>query len=181
MQISIYWFVLGHEQRAEKGVIMQTIVATPVIVQTWPILLTSEMAAIYLSVTIDHFEIVSQNLQLQAVDAGDGVMRWDRRDLDTRLALLPKVAATTIFSGAIRKGESRSIDQLAQAVAEKLGYSKPSKLPSLVSIREASERLGIGRTTIYRLISMGDLQPTRIGRRTLIPVVQIERVLADGI
>jgi excisionase family DNA binding protein len=167
--------------RESNGKAMQALASGPVIVQTWPLLLTSEMAAMYLSVTIDHFEMISQNLHLQAVDVGDGVLRWDRRDLDERLALLPKVAATTIFSMTAQKGESRSIDQLAQAVAEKLGFSKPSRLPSLVSIRAASERLGIGRTTIYKLISRGDLQPTRIGRRTLIPVAQIERVLAGEI
>lgn len=169
------------KNRESDGKSMQTIALGPVIVQTWPILLTSEMAAMYLSITIVHFEVVSQNLQLQAVDVGDGVLRWDRRDLDKQLALFPKVAATTNSSATKQKDEARSIDQLAQAVLEKLVYYKTSKSPSLVSIDEASERLGIGRTTIYRLISMGVLQPTRIGRRTLIPVVQLERVLADGI
>lgn len=160
---------------------MYTITSRPVVVQNWPVLLTSEMAAMYLSVTADHFAIVIQKLQLQAIDVGDGTFRWDRRDLDERLVLLPKVSQAVISNASVQQAESRSIDQLARAVAEKLGHSRPSNPPSLVSIREASERLGIGRTTIYRLISMGDLQPTRIGRRTLIPIEQINRVLAEGI
>jgi excisionase family DNA binding protein len=38
----------------------------------------------------------------------------------------------------------------------------------LVTIDEAAEALGIGRTTIYQLIRDSDLVPAKIGRRSLV-------------
>ena len=41
--------------------------------------------------------------------------------------------------------------------------------PELLSIDEASRRLGIGRTAAYDAIGRGDLRSVKIGRRRLIP------------
>lgn len=160
---------------------MQTIASGPVVVQTWPVLLTSEMASMYLSVDANRFMYLCDKLSLDAVDLGDGLLRWDRRELDKRLVLLPRVTARGSSRTFTDQLKPPSVDQLAKAVADKLGRSEPPRLPALVSIREASERLGIGRSTIYRLISLGDIVPKRIGRRTLIPVIQIDRILAEGL
>lgn len=160
---------------------MQTIASGPIVVQTWPVLLTREMASMYLSVDADRFTHLCHKLHLDAIDVGDGLLRWDRRELDKRLVLLPRVTAQGTTRSSADQLKPPSVDQLAQAVADKLGRSESPRLPALVSIREASERLGIGRSTIYRLIGVGDLVPKRIGRRTLIPAAQIERILADGL
>lgn len=159
---------------------MLTIAPGPLVVQSWPVLLTREMAAMYLSVDADRFTHLCQMLHLDAIDIGDEQLRWDRRELDKRLVLLPRVKAHESFQRTPGKADAVSVEQLAQAVAAKLGRSDSPHLPALLSIREASERLGIGRSTIYRLIALGDLVPKRIGRRTLIPVAQIEHILSEG-
>lgn len=46
-----------------------------------------------------------------------------------------------------------------------------------VSINNASKALGIGRTKIYELINDGTLAAVKIGRRTLITVASIRRLI----
>ena len=41
--------------------------------------------------------------------------------------------------------------------------------PLLVTVDEAAELLGIGRTKTYRLIAAGQLRTVQIGRRRLVP------------
>jgi excisionase family DNA binding protein len=48
----------------------------------------------------------------------------------------------------------------------------------LFSIREAQFALGVGRTLIYELISLGQLETVRIGRRRLVSAQAIESLLA---
>jgi excisionase family DNA binding protein len=40
--------------------------------------------------------------------------------------------------------------------------------PLLVSVKDASRMLGIGRSSMWKLISRGEIETRRIGRRTLI-------------
>jgi len=42
-----------------------------------------------------------------------------------------------------------------------------------VTITEASEMLGLGRSTIYRLINSGELKPRKVGKRTLFLVSEL--------
>lgn len=44
----------------------------------------------------------------------------------------------------------------------------------LVSIEVAAQLLGIGRTTVYDLVNRGELRFTKIGRRTLLAVEDID-------
>ena len=46
-----------------------------------------------------------------------------------------------------------------------------------VTINEASEMLGLGRSTIYRLINSGDLKPRKVGKRTLFLVSELEEFI----
>lgn len=50
----------------------------------------------------------------------------------------------------------------------------PSPQVRLVSIETATQLLGIGRTTVYDLINRGELRSTKIGRRTLLAVEDID-------
>jgi excisionase family DNA binding protein len=50
--------------------------------------------------------------------------------------------------------------------------------PDLVDATNAARRLGIGRTSLYELLSTGELGSVRIGRRRLIPSTEIERFIA---
>mgnify|MGYP001588808298 FL=1 len=42
---------------------------------------------------------------------------------------------------------------------------------------KAAKIIGVGRTTIYALIKSGQIRPVKIGRRTIIPVSQLEALL----
>lgn len=53
-------------------------------------------------------------------------------------------------------------------VIEKVGYS----------IEEAAQSLGVGRTTVYDLMSSGELESVKVGRRRIIPVDAIGAFLA---
>jgi len=48
----------------------------------------------------------------------------------------------------------------------------------LCSIPQACEALAISRATLYELISAGKIATVHIGRRSLIPAVELERYAA---
>lgn len=50
--------------------------------------------------------------------------------------------------------------------------------PVAVSPAQAASLLSIGRTNLYTLIAAGDIQPVKLGRRTLIPVQQLHDLIA---
>ena len=63
----------------------------------------------------------------------------------------------------------------------------PVELPDMqkiaVTIPEATERTGIGRTTLYKLFSTRKLTPRKLGKRTLIMVEELDalvRSLPEG-
>lgn len=45
---------------------------------------------------------------------------------------------------------------------------------------DAALRLGLGRTTTYRLIREGSLRSIKVGRRRLVPAEEIRRFLASA-
>jgi len=45
------------------------------------------------------------------------------------------------------------------------------------SVTEAAEMLGVSRDTVYRLIARGEIPARRLGRRLVIPVIALERLL----
>ena len=51
--------------------------------------------------------------------------------------------------------------------------------PIFASIRETGSALGLGRTTIYRMINEGQLQKVKLGRRTLIEISSIKALAAQ--
>jgi excisionase family DNA binding protein len=50
-----------------------------------------------------------------------------------------------------------------------------------VDIAEACERTGLGRTFLYSLMDKGVLRFCKLGRRRLIPLAELNRVLADAV
>ena len=46
------------------------------------------------------------------------------------------------------------------------------------SIEEAAISLGIGRTLVYKLIGEGQLKPVKLGKRTIIPAVELDAFLS---
>jgi excisionase family DNA binding protein len=55
--------------------------------------------------------------------------------------------------------------------ATRTGQNPP---PLLVTVVEAAAILGVGRTTLYQLISRGELRPVHIGRSLRVPVAELE-------
>jgi len=56
--------------------------------------------------------------------------------------------------------------------------SSPAVGPKLtLTVGEAAGALGVSRTTIYRLIADGHLRASRVLRRKLIPVGELQRFL----
>ena len=50
-----------------------------------------------------------------------------------------------------------------------------------VSVAETARLLGMGRTTIYKLINEGRLETITIGRRRLVKTASIQRLLEDAV
>ena len=60
---------------------------------------------------------------------------------------------------------------------ETIESPKPS--PLAVSPRRAAQYLDVGHDAIYTLLNQGRIRSVKLGRRRLIPVVELERFLAD--
>lgn len=52
--------------------------------------------------------------------------------------------------------------------------------PLVTSVTQAATTLGLGRTSIYALIREGRLEAVKIGRRTLVKVDSIRRLIASA-
>lgn len=50
----------------------------------------------------------------------------------------------------------------------------------VLTVVEAARILGIGRSAAYQGVKTGELPTIRIGRRLLVPVVALERLLAQA-
>ncbi|MGW4829776.1 helix-turn-helix domain-containing protein [Amycolatopsis japonica] len=80
---------------------------------------------------------------------------------------------------------AEQIAQLAAAVAEQARKPDPPmpirQLPqrTLLTVEEAAEYLGIGRTTAFKLIENGELQSVTIGRLRRVPVSAADEYAAS--
>lgn len=52
-------------------------------------------------------------------------------------------------------------------------------LAKLVSIREAAKVLGVGRSSIYQMLSDHRLESLKLGRRRLVTIESINRLLGE--
>ncbi len=50
-----------------------------------------------------------------------------------------------------------------------------------VSIKEAAAILGLGRSSIYKLINTGKINPVRIGRRVLIRIEDLKKLIEQAV
>lgn len=147
----------------------------------WPGLMSTEMATRYLSVEEARFLELASRFRIPAADAEDGLLRWRKQDLDRLIHRLPSVEAPPArnrIKHLIRLEEAH-IEAIADAVAERLRCEPSISGRKLVSIKEASELLGLGRTTIYRMVGEGQLTTAKIGRRTLVHMDTITAIISD--
>ncbi|WP_024875356.1 helix-turn-helix domain-containing protein [Saccharomonospora piscinae] len=72
-----------------------------------------------------------------------------------------------------------TLAKLAHSMAEQATTPPPEPTPELppervlLTAEEAAERLGIGRTLMYRLIRTGEIESVRIGRLRRVPTTAI--------
>jgi excisionase family DNA binding protein len=52
--------------------------------------------------------------------------------------------------------------------------------PKTISVEEAARQLGISRSSAYEAIRSGQLPSIKIGRRVLVPVAALERLLSGN-
>lgn len=73
-----------------------------------------------------------------------------------------------------------AISELVDAIRDELAQAdRPAKAPPrLLSVDEAAEALGIGRTALYAAIASGQVQSVSIGRRRLVPASAIAELVA---
>ncbi len=53
----------------------------------------------------------------------------------------------------------------------------PAAEPALLTIPEAADRLGVGRSTVYRLVEAGELEVVHVGRSVRVPPAAIDELV----
>ncbi len=138
-----------------------------------------ETATQYLSLDSKTFELMAGRHSVFPVMIEDDQTRWRKVDLDRLIRRLPHDTAyqpNGPYVRVLRLDES-SLEALAAKISSNLKNQKPVNTSRLVSIRETAALLGLGRSTIYRLIESGKLTKLKIGRRTLIERSSIDQLL----
>lgn len=145
----------------------------------WPALMSSETAARYLSVDEQTLFRLADQFNNPAIEIEGLPVRWRKQDLDRLIKKLPLISASATKADQARslKLDSSQLSEIAEQVARRIERTQSSFPGKLVSINEACAILGLGRTSIYKMIKDGVLQTRRIGRRTLIPREEIEAIL----
>ncbi|BBY99479.1 helix-turn-helix domain-containing protein [Mycolicibacterium fallax] len=67
-------------------------------------------------------------------------------------------------------------DEVQRRLAER---AQPAA-PTVYTVDEAAAVLRVSRSTVYKMIGDGELTPTRVSRRVLIPGSEVERLLAPA-
>lgn len=147
----------------------------------WPALMSLECVCSYLSLDSFKFQQFAQRYALRPVELDSEVILWRRTDIDQLLKRLPStdILPSASASSTVRLSQA-TIDQIALAVVARLnagGADLPTSRAKLLSIRDAATQLGVGRSTVFRLIERGALSITKIGRRTLISQGSIDAVV----
>jgi excisionase family DNA binding protein len=96
----------------------------------------------------------------------------------------------------LSNGRQISIEDFADLVAAKVAghvtlelkqHLEPPRITqanpkaTVASVRDATQLLGLSRSTLWKLIKEKRLETVRLGRRTLVRIESIQRVLTDGI
>ncbi len=133
----------------------------------WPALMTQEVAASYLSLDSDTFIAATTRYSIAPMLVESEKLRWRKADLDRLIRRFPYDQLLAPTERLLRL-ENSALEYIATKVAEKLDQGPARQSSPMVSINETAQLMGVGRSTIYRLIETGRLSKRKIGRRTLI-------------
>jgi excisionase family DNA binding protein len=148
------------------------------LIEGWPTLMITSMAAHYLSLDEDTFSAIAIRNGVRPVEVTLGEVRWKRSDLDGLVRRLPSVQQPYRAQRAVVELGEETVAQIAAAISNHLSGRPTYDHRGMVSIKETIEMLGVGRSTIYRLIGEGQLQTRHIGRRTLVSRASIDALFA---
>lgn len=143
----------------------------------WPALMSAALAARYLSMDELSFQRFTQRAKLTAVDLGEPLLRWRRADLDQAIKRLPTLMQPQPSLPPTLQLDKQAIDAIVEAITTRLAGQRAAVEHRLCSIREATALLGLSRSTIYRLISEGELAMHKIGGRTLIRKADLDAMM----
>ena len=148
----------------------------------WPALMSSEMAARYLSVDEQTLFRLADQFNNPAIEIEGLAIMWRKQDLDRLIKKLPLVSPSVRDADKPRlfKLDGSQLNEIAEQIARRIERSQPNTAAKLVSINDACAFLGLGRTSVYRMVKDGTLQARRIGRRTLILREELEAILDDS-
>ena len=73
-----------------------------------------------------------------------------------------------------------TIDELDALFPGRTSTRRVAQLPLVLTVEEAAERLGVGRTVMYALVSSGAVESVRIGRLRRVPADALVTFL-DGL
>ncbi len=140
----------------------------------WPILMGTPMAARYLSLDENSFALVTQRAGVRPVDLGLAMVRWRRPELDRLVGSLASSSVILVEERPTIERDSTEI--IARRVAEEVvrrTILSEDQLPSetaveAMSLNDAAKAIGVGRSTLYKLIGAGRLPTRRIGGRVLV-------------
>jgi excisionase family DNA binding protein len=71
-------------------------------------------------------------------------------------------------------------DELDALFPGRASATRVAQLPLVLTVEEAAERLGVGRTVMYALVSSGAVESVRIGRLRRVPADALVTFL-DGL
>lgn len=142
-----------------------------------------------MSRAVQHSATVSQNSRHPPTSASttpasspeSGEKRMLQALIDAHLA------AANVLKQALREVEAEDEQRRLQAVLAAAPVARaPTVAPApepvdwhLVTVNEACEGLGIGRTTIYAMIAAKKLSAVKIGRRTLLKVAELQELVTS--
>ena len=152
-----------------------------IVIDGWPTLMSLDLALRYLSIDEASFFAVADDYCVEAVEVRPNMPRWKKADLDRLLKRLPTwrgLAATHRQPEKLAISDA-DLERLAVAISRHMGSGDVAVPSELVSIKDASRMVGLGRTTLYNLINEGRLETRQIGRRRLVLRSSIAALLAD--
>lgn len=98
-------------------------------------------------------------------------------DAEQLLAILRRLLVQVVDEVVTEKIARAMRAQPAVVTPEQTGSSTRRN----VSMQEAAEMLGVHEATIYRMCKQGEIGVIRLGRRTLVPMREVERLCSPSV